>query len=264
MSMTFVFNFDGTWNGNDDQWPTNVKKFHNALDMGGGKQRSYYYEGPGNDEDSTIEHYLGGMLGIGCREIRDNAYETLMSSYLLGDEIAVTGFSRGAAIARMFCYLICKEGINGYFPSIKFLGCWDTVFARLPFGRFQQETLFGDLHVASNVQCARHAVALNEDRRAFRPNLMNDRAGIKEVWFKGNHADVGGGYEDHGLSDITLAWMVREASTGDLLSFNYLPTPKEVNPPHREEGRVWRADRRVGVKVGDDWSEKKPNIYSYN
>jgi hypothetical protein len=31
---------------------------------------------------------------------------------------------------------------------------------------------------------------------------------LKQVWFSGSHSDVGGGYPDHDLSDITLIWMV--------------------------------------------------------
>ena len=31
---------------------------------------------------------------------------------------------------------------------------------------------------------------------------------LKEVWFRGAHCDVGGGYADPGLSDIALEWML--------------------------------------------------------
>jgi uncharacterized protein (DUF2235 family) len=37
---------------------------------------------------------------------------------------------------------------------------------------------------------------------------------VKQVWFAGAHADVGGGYKESesGLSKITLSWMLSEAS----------------------------------------------------
>ena len=33
---------------------------------------------------------------------------------------------------------------------------------------------------------------------------------LKQVWFAGVHSDVGGGYPEHGSSDIPLAWMASE------------------------------------------------------
>ena len=35
-----------------------------------------------------------------------------------------------------------------------------------------------------------------------------DQTTLKEVWFRGAHCDVGGGYADPGLSDIALEWML--------------------------------------------------------
>ena len=29
-----------------------------------------------------------------------------------------------------------------------------------------------------------------------------------KMWFSGSHSDVGGGFQDHGLSDLALVWMV--------------------------------------------------------
>src|SRR5690606_24656280 len=39
---------------------------------------------------------------------------------------------------------------------------------------------------------------------------------IEQVWFPGCHANVGGGYKDSGLSDISLLWMAERvmATTG--------------------------------------------------
>lgn len=67
----------------------------------------------------------------------------------------------------------------------------------------------------------RHALSIHERRLKFKPALFTfeseDReASVKEVWFAGNHSDVGGGfaYENNArflLSDIPLAWMLEEA-----------------------------------------------------
>ncbi|CAD6888009.1 unnamed protein product, partial [Tilletia caries] len=76
---------------------------------------------------------------------------------------------------------------------------------------------FFDTALSGNVQCAYHAIALSEDRKDFRPTLWTVRADekeahqvVKQCWFKGSHPDVGGGFYEHGLSDITLAWMVAQ------------------------------------------------------
>lgn len=66
----------------------------------------------------------------------------------------------------------------------------------------------------------RHAVSIHERRLKFRPALFRydgdvaEDRDIKEVWFCGNHSDVGGGYGGNGtkhlLSDTPLAWMIDE------------------------------------------------------
>ena len=39
---------------------------------------------------------------------------------------------------------------------------------------------------------------------------------MEQVWFPGVHSDVGGGYPEHDLSDITLEWMVKKAKADGL------------------------------------------------
>lgn len=259
MSRWLILNFDGTMNGRDDEHATNVLRFHDALSNM--NQVSFYFAGPGNeDENGLLRRFLGGAFGIGCNDIRDEGYNALKAVYQPGDRIAVTGFSRGAAIARMFCNLVVEQGVNGHSPCIEFLGVWDTVFAAMPIGSLQQSGLFSNLHVSPRVLCARHALALDEDRAAFRPNLMNERKGVLEVWFRGNHADIGGGYAQRGLADITLCWMIQAACDNGLL-FEPLPDPDVPGEPHREDTPPRRRLRRVGVKVDDEWSDKPGNLH---
>lgn len=33
-----------------------------------------------------------------------------------------------------------------------------------------------------------------------------------QMWFRGVHGDIGGGYAENGLSDFPFAWMIAEAS----------------------------------------------------
>ena len=102
-----------------------------------------------------------------------------------------------------------------------FVGVWDTVRALgLPgISRFiPWRHAFHDATLHPDVQHARHALSLDEDRATFLPELWEeleaDRTSgrIKQVWFPGVHSDVGGGYPENELSDLTLAWMIAQAT----------------------------------------------------
>ena len=80
-----------------------------------------------------------------------------------------------------------------------------------------------DKWLDSDVQFARHALAINEQRRDFprvkwaMPAEVKKTEGrnpiwLKQVWFAGCHSDVGGSYlePESRLSDIALAWMLEE------------------------------------------------------
>lgn len=110
-----------------------------------------------------------------------------------------------------------------YLP-MHFLGAWDTVASlgmpsRLswfgaPFTEYHQ------LDVPPAVMTARHALALHELRPEFEPLLWQPggHPDVKQVWFAGAHADVGGGYRlgEDGLSDAALRWMAEEAIAAGL------------------------------------------------
>ncbi|MGY6024338.1 DUF2235 domain-containing protein [Streptomyces spinosirectus] len=114
--------------------------------------------------------------------------------------------------------------------TIRFIGVWDTVGALgLPVPspswlvgpavkRFNHRWAFHDTELSSWVEAAFHALAIDEMRSAFQPTLWHQQPDaaeqgqeLKQVWFAGSHCDVGGGYEETGLSDITLLWMARQA-----------------------------------------------------
>ncbi len=84
------------------------------------------------------------------------------------------------------------------------------------------ERLYGflDTSLHANVEAAYHALAIDERRRPFVPTLWTTFAPgqeVEQVWFAGVHGDVGGGYAETGLSDITLGWMIAKASAKGLV-----------------------------------------------
>jgi len=108
---------------------------------------------------------------------------------------------------------------------IWFIGVWETVgslgipdyFGLLSLLDSVENYTFHDTELSPIITHARQALALDEMRASFQPTLWtNPNANTKQVWFTGVHSDVGGGYKDHGLSHITLKWMIDEAKHLDL------------------------------------------------
>ncbi len=113
-------------------------------------------------------------------------------------------------------------------PRLRFLGVFDTVGALGVPGFRWRTPRFHDVQLSAQVDCARQALSIDETRLIFAPTLWEIPANapadastadprVKQVWFEGAHADIGGGYEESGLSDTTLLWMVKEARAEGLI-----------------------------------------------
>jgi uncharacterized protein (DUF2235 family) len=83
---------------------------------------------------------------------------------------------------------------------------------------------FYNTFLNKRVRYARHAMAIDEDRENFArvpwdldgPPVQHpagEPEWLKQVWFAGNHSDIGGSYpeDESRLSDIALDWMVEQA-----------------------------------------------------
>ncbi len=135
--------------------------------------------------------------------------------------------------------------------DIHFLGVWDTVGALgIPFDplRFMAHRYgFHDVELGSRVRHAYHALGLDERRKAFSAALWSrvpepDRQIVEQVWFCGVHSDVGGGYVDTGLSDISLRWMLAKArDCGLFLDWEYIDEITQPRPPMSlHNSRTWK------------------------
>lgn len=289
-SRNLVFCFDGTWNDPSDAYEkgsdiTNILKLHQSL-VQDDTQESFYFEGVGTGEG--LDKYIGGATGKGANKIRNRGFVTLVENYRPGDKIFVFGFSRGAAIARMFAALVNKRGIpeilhfsakrarfktkgKSHEVAIDMLGVFDTVAS---FGipvdlgiNFQQIDLFKDLTVAENVKKAFHLLAFHEGRRTFIPTLMNAQDSVEEVWFPGVHSDVGGGYSESGISDISLRYMMDQAEG---LGLRFDPTEAAKVKPNitdlihdrvREDWALRLENREITVKASNQSSSHSPKIH---
>ncbi len=122
--------------------------------------------------------------------------------------------------------------IAGAYPiRVEFVGVWDTVASIIAPRKDRLLPTLQTLpytRVNPCVKAFRQAIAIDERRRMFRLNKWCDsqpfRADpfvresavgqdVRQVWFAGVHADVGGGYPERrsGLSKFPLLWMIRQA-----------------------------------------------------
>lgn len=143
---------------------------------------------------------------------------------------------------------------------IKFIGVWDTVGAlgaptpilrRLTRGKVS----FHDTQLGKDVQHAYHALAVDERRRSFQPNLWigepTNGQTIKQMWFSGVHSNVGGSYRNRGLSNIALKWLTDQASQHGL---EFTKQIAALQPEPAQKGRLensfsvgYKALRFLGV-----------------
>jgi uncharacterized protein (DUF2235 family) len=126
---------------------------------------------------------------------------------------------------------------DGRFAPIEFVGVWDTVASVIVprSDRFWLPDLQTLRFTRTNpsVKTFRHAMAVDERRRMFRLNAWTEPQvfrpkpflpssaipqDIKQVWFAGVHADIGGGYPEteSALSKFPLKWMIDEAAAKGL------------------------------------------------
>lgn len=135
---------------------------------------------------------------------------------------------------------------------VRFLGVWDTVGALgipddlgwLNLLADRQDHTFHSTSLSSNVRTARHALAMDEQRKTFAPALWTEvppGADVQQLWFPGVHSDVGGGYRECGLSDGALDWMIEEAAAAGLAFHDSIR--KQVKPNYHDT----LHDPRIGI-----------------
>ncbi|SMN10982.1 Peptidoglycan binding domain protein [uncultured Candidatus Thioglobus sp.] len=230
-----IFCFDGTCNDPADVGDffndgsiSNILKLHalfggimsppNTKNPETPEQRSFYYSGIGT-RGSWLRQKINAAFSPPSADMEDiisEAKEDLEKNFHDGDEIFIFGFSRGAAIARMFA---SKIGDN---YQVKFLGVFDTVAATkgsldLRKGTFPASgVVFENGTMGKHIESAVHLVSIDEKRLVFQPTLFNHDKRISEIWFAGVHSDIGGSYWFDGLSDITLEFMCKRAKKAGL------------------------------------------------
>ena len=151
--------------------------------------------------------------------------------------------------------------------TVRFIGVWDTVAALglpirgldsvvnwVPFWKHK----FHDLDLSESVEYAYQALAIDDERKTFHPLLWaqlpssrqpaDARQEMQQVWFCGMHTDVGGGYAQTGLSDITLEWILHKAVLRGLhiYPFNWAADADRVRCRPNADGHMHNS--RSGIR----------------
>lgn len=276
-----VIGCDGTWNnvgdegisGNEEVNTTNVAKLLHAI-FDDQYQVGHYEPGVGT---AFRESVPGGMWGEGLDRQILGAYRFLRKRFSddafqrSQNKIFIFGFSRGSYAARRLAGLVSTCGIttapdcdqevwNAYnnqdYEKIRLLkesgktfdveiemvGVWDTVKSTL-------DPDFDDHDLPEQIVAAYHAMSIDEKRKFFPVLKWNQDRRVKQTWFSGVHSDIGGGYNDTGLSDITFKWMVDNAYGHGLRVKEHPMEELNCNPecaPHDSYVGKWKA---LGEKV---------------
>lgn len=249
------------------------------------RQVVYYDPGVGTggweyeEEGGGLRAKADQATGHGLQRNVEDAYHYLMTRYSPGDRVYLFGFSRGAFTVRSLAGMLYKCGllrddagnlveyagkmynsaevggvarefraVFGRPCPVHFVGVWDTVDSLV----MNAGKRFHDATLNPEVSNGFHALAIDEMRRDFAPCLWDgipaNNQTIEQVWFAGVHADVGGWYDERGLSNVTLHWMLGKAVACGLRVHEgklagYAPNPHDL--AHKSFDGFWRLRGRT-------------------
>ncbi|KAI0526383.1 hypothetical protein F5B22DRAFT_632877 [Xylaria bambusicola] len=244
---------DGTWQNSDNghNKSSNGKSKSN-LQVPSNFQIIYYQSGVGS-KLGLVARLLGGAFGTGISENIREAYAFICANYVDGDEIVLLGFSRGAFTARSIggmisdLGLLTRVGQEYFYPIFKDMQNWSN------------ESYKGYSRVRGN-----NGKGAIIQVRAIGERRQEEQAtsDLRQVWFPGSHANIGGGWPDQGVADTTLAWMMDQLSSvgcefrPDALERAFETTMKYYTNQEPESASHHRKYRPPG------WAEK--SIYESN
>jgi len=178
-------------------------------------------------EDRHLVPYAAGLYQTSENRIKAERRSRLLPDQFPAEQIDHVFLDEDA---RRFKALVGRK------CTVDFMGIWDTVKA---YGWLWPQS-FPALRHNRSVKTVRHAVSIDERRSFFQVTRWADcHPALKEVWFAGDHADVGGGHNQGNspLTDAALEWMLGEATQGGLLLSAAAKRKVETLQARRE--RAW-------------------------
>ncbi len=244
----------------------------------------------------------GQGFGYGLVRNIEDAYRYLMQVYEDGDAVFLIGFSRGAFTAEAVAGLLNKCGLldrhnDNLIPyalriyldkgnagtaeafkrtmaracTPEMLGLWDTV--KSLEGNHADDFFYRGHR--PNSRHGYHALAIDEKREDFVPCRWGQEADADhvEIWFPGAHSDVGGGYQDDGLANGALRWMIAKAQQHGVYFQHDRIAEFEPDPAgtlHDSRSGLWKVrdavEREIpeGAKVHTTALQRRDAVAEYD
>ncbi|RBR17967.1 hypothetical protein FVER53590_00277 [Fusarium verticillioides] len=239
--------FDGTWHGSVKSSKETVVSSLPDLISKSEHIRKIRVNGVGTD--GLTDKILGGLGGWGTRRNVITAYRNIADDYNKGDRIIFCGYSRGAWAARYLamiigCLGLVRDGDTEFFKRLYDVCKKDPYLAEANKDELRHNYRFGSLgiplfgiakplsylhrskyktkvidHVPNNVKYSFHALALHETRSPYSPTYMCGH-NVHQVFFLGDHGNMGKLGQQEGLVHAPLAWMVQQLSSHLGVSFD--------------------------------------------
>lgn len=143
-----------------------------------------------------------------------------------------------------------RRGLTILGVTIRAVGVWETVgsLGTPRIGWLEKVGLqssatkrmsFYDTHLSNCIENAFQALGLDEKRASFSPSVWEktpeNKTRLRQVWFPGVHANIGGGYSDQELANITLAWMVSQLRDFLDIDLDYILDEQEKTEDYYEK-----------------------------
>ncbi|KAF2154064.1 hypothetical protein K461DRAFT_327229 [Myriangium duriaei CBS 260.36] len=181
---------------------------------------------------------------------------------------------------------LAHRGLTTLGVHVKAVGVWDTVGALgtprigwlekvgLQSSVSKHQLEFYDTKLSPVIENAFQALALDERRASFSPAVWeleprNTTTRLRQVWFPGVHANIGGGYPDQALANITLAWMASQVAPMLDLDLDHILDEQDATDAYYEKdnqrprpwsfGKIYNSIK--GVWMAGGASTRTPGRY---
>ncbi|MEM8792928.1 MAG: DUF2235 domain-containing protein [Pseudomonadota bacterium] len=262
MTRRLVYISDGTLSSIRQGEETNAGQLYRLMEEMG-QRPSQLFDYDRGIQGRGWRKWVNAASGWGINRSILRGYAFLSTRWRPDAAIYLFGYSRGAYAVRSLAGMVGRMGLlrenhrgerkirqafelyEGGEPAdidafaeehclldipIRMVGCWDTVRALgLPYPILTylapMATEFHDHQLGAHIEHGYHALAIDEDRRAFEPILWEkspDWDGrLEQAWFPGAHGDIGGDMrslpDSRQLSNLSLNWMLDRAVEHGLL-----------------------------------------------
>ena len=279
--MNFVCLFEGTWN-DPQKNPSVISKLKDRYLIRDEKQHVFLFPGSGRYgwlhkrlKDGWKGRDWDDIVSVHYGAVREKIDELKSKGEIRNaSDVAfyVFGFSRGAYQAKVFINGLCRYGFsleakefvekirigapvipNRTKVRIKFVGLFDTVCAteNCPLGLENPQ-------IPSGIDF-RHALAINEYRSAFEPQLLSLKGQMmrNQQWFIGCHSDIGWAYNPAESKMNELVNWMQSGVTGSC----------PITISTSALGKIalhWVLESCKGLRLRDDFRRSDPlDLFAY-